>query len=114
MRELLFRSTGYDIEEDDEYWSSVWDLCDNSSWPLDLFLGRYVAITEGAHIGRVARVASVIDDTFLLLDLYPDGERARECARDVREVSDPSSTRQWEGMLLEKQVIDEMRLDERS
>jgi len=112
VREIIFKHNYKDDMDDEERWSSLFELCRRSAWPLDLFVNHFVNVTEGAYIGRVGVFLSVIGEAELELGIYPDGVQIRASANDVRMTANPSSTPQWEGMLVERSVLDADRHQE--
>jgi len=73
---------------------------------------HFVNVTEGAYIGRVGVVLSVEGEAELALGIYPDSVQIRASAHDVRMTANPSTTPQWEGMMVERDVLEADRRHE--
>ncbi|CAK0891863.1 unnamed protein product [Prorocentrum cordatum] len=81
--------------------------CVQYGWPLGDFINRFCVIVEGEFLGRVGLIHDVTENEFMI-KLHYDETFMVFLARAVHECRDPSSTRVWEAMLLEKTVNGEL------
>ncbi|CAK0826060.1 unnamed protein product [Prorocentrum cordatum] len=108
-REILFKHAGWDGEtEDDDFRMPLGELCLRHDWAMELFVDRFAAFLGGPWIGRVRRITGV--RAFFCLKVYPDGEKAEADPMHIYECGNPSSTPQWDGMMMEKMALEEERV----